>query len=338
MLRVTGPHGSNAGDFIEIVIPAAPLQQAMLSYGYNVLGLSIFISLITAALVYVALLWLLVRPMMRITRNMVQFSQDPEDPQRIIVPTGRSDEMGIAERELAEMQRQLAQALLQKNRLAQLGLAVSKINHDLRNMLASAQLMSDRLTGIPDPTVQRFAPKLIAALDRAINFCNSSLAFGKAEEAMPRRDLMPLRPLVEEVGESLGLPREGSVGWAIEIDGGLQVDADREHLFRVMSNLVRNAVQAIEAVAPARPGEVRVAASRHGRTVEIVVSDTGPGVPVKARATLFRAFQGSSKKGGSGLGLAIAAELIAAHGGRVRLLDRDQGAAFLIELPDRGQV
>ncbi len=338
MLRVAGAHGSRADDFIEIVIPAAPLQQAMLNYGYNVLGLSIFISLITAALVYVALLWLLVRPMMRITRNMVQFSQDPEDPQHIIVPSGRSDEMGIAERELAEMQRQLAQALLQKNRLAQLGLAVSKINHDLRNMLASAQLMSDRLTSVPDPTVQRFAPKLIAALDRAINFCNSSLAFGKAEEAMPRRDLMRLRPLIEEVGESLGLPREGSVDWTVEIDGGLQIDADREHLFRVMSNLVRNAVQAIEAIGPGKPGEVRVAASRHGRTVEIVVSDTGPGVPAKARANLFRAFQGSSKKGGTGLGLAIAAELIAAHGGRVRLLERDGGAAFLIEVPDRGQV
>lgn len=337
-LRVTGPHGDQPGDFIEIVIPEAPLKAAMIQYGLNVLGLSIIISLITAALVYIALSWLLVQPMLRITRSMVQFSQDPEDGSRVIVPSGRTDEIGTAEHELAQMQRQLAQALLQKNRLAQLGLAVSKINHDLRNMLASAQLMSDRLTSVPDATVQRFAPKLIAALDRAIAFCNSSLAFGKAEEAAPRRDLMRLRPLIEEVGDALGLPREGQIGWTVDIDAALCIDADREHLYRILSNLVRNAVQAIEMPGAGKPGEVGVRATRVARLVEIVVSDNGPGVPAKARSNLFRAFQGSSKKGGSGLGLAIAAELVAAHGGRIRLLDTESGAAFLIEIPDRGQL
>src|SRR5690606_18194333 len=145
-------------------------KAAMVSYARNIAVVSIIISIITAALVYLALSALLVRPMMRITRNMLQFSENPEDPERIIVPSQRSDEVGTAERQLAGMQRQLAVLLLQKNRLAQLGLAVSKVNHDLRNMLANAQLISDRLTSVSDPTVQRFAPKLIASLDRAINF------------------------------------------------------------------------------------------------------------------------------------------------------------------------
>ena len=203
----------------------------MISYGLNILGLSIIISLFTAALVYLALSNLLVRPLMRITRNMLHFGENPEDHSRIIEPSGRADEVGTAERELAHMQRQMSQLLLQKNRLAQLGLAVSKINHDLRNMLANAQLISDRLTTISDPTVQRFAPKLIASLDRAINFCSDSLRFGRAEEAEPRRDLMRLKPLVEEVGDGLGLPREGSIAWTVEIDDTLRIDADREHLF-----------------------------------------------------------------------------------------------------------
>jgi signal transduction histidine kinase len=233
------------------------------------------------------------------------------------------------------MQRELAQLLIQKNRLAQLGLAVSKISHDLRNMLSNAQLISDRLTSIPDPTVQQFAPKLIASLDRAINFCTDSLKFGRAEEAEPRRELMRLKPLVEEVGDGLGLPREGKIAWVLDMDEQLLVDADHEHLFRILSNLVRNAVQAIEQQGESKAGEISVKAWRDGRKVLIEVSDNGPGVPPKARANIFRAFQVSTRKGGTGLGLAIAAELVAVHGGRLELLDRNKGATFLIELPDR---
>ena len=245
-IRVLGNIGDDPDDLVEIVMPEAPLKAALTSYALNILGVSIVISLATAALVYFALSRLLVRPMMRITRAMVHFREDPEDPTRIVVPSSRHDEIGVAERELSEMQRQLSGALLQKTRLAQLGLAVSKINHDLRGMLANAQLLSDRLTAIPDPTVQRFAPKLIASLDRAINFCNDTLRFGRAEEAAPRRELLRLKPLVEEVGEALGLPREGSLDWVLDMDDTLRIDADRDHLFRILSNLVRNAIEAIE--------------------------------------------------------------------------------------------
>ncbi|MCB1526095.1 MAG: HAMP domain-containing histidine kinase [Hyphomicrobiaceae bacterium] len=337
-IRVMGPVGDDPADFIEIVIPEAPLKKVMVRFGLNILGLSIMISLITAAMVYLALSYLLVQPMMRITRNMVRFSENPEDPERIISVSARNDEIGIAERELSRMQKELSQLFLQKNRLAQLGLAVSKINHDLRNMLANAQLISDRLTGSPDPTVQRFAPKLIASLDRAINFCNDSLKFGRAEEATPRRELLRLKPTVDEVADGLGLPRDGEIAWRVEMDERLRIDVDREHLFRVLSNLVRNAVQAIEGQdgdERIEPGQILFRAWRDGRRVSIEVRDNGPGVPPRARENLYRAFQGGMRKGGTGLGLAIAAELIAAHGGRLQLLDTDRGAAFLIEIPDR---
>lgn len=336
-IRVLGNIGDDPDDLVEIVMPEEPLRKAMSAYALNILGISIIISLATAALVYIVLSRLLVRPMMNITRNMVRFRQDPEDSSRIIVPSGRHDEIGTAERELGEMQRQLSGVLLQKTRLAQLGLAVSKINHDLRGMLANAQLLSDRLTAIPDPTVQRFAPKLIASLDRAINFCNDTLRFGRAEEAAPRRELMRLRPLVEEVGEALGLPREGTINWVLEIDDTLRIDADREHLFRIVSNLVRNAIEAVEADRAGAPGgEIRIRAWRDGRRVYVEVRDNGPGVPKKAREHLFEAFTGSQRKGGTGLGLAIAAEIVAVHGGHLQLLDTKTGAAFLFEIPDRG--
>lgn len=335
MLRVLGRPGEGGGDVIEIVLPEAPLKTAMYRFSLNILGLSVIISLITAALVYMALNQLLVRPMMRIASNMLHFSENPEDKSRIITPSSRADEVGVAERELAHMQSELSQLLNQKNRLAALGLAVSKINHDLRNLLANTQLLSDRLTSSPDPTVQRFAPKLIASLDRAIAFCNDTLRFGRAAEQAPRREMLYLKSVVDEVADGLNLPSD-AIAWHGAIDANLKIDADRDHLFRVLSNLIRNAMQAIEAQGAAARGTVTVEASREGRAVKIIIADTGPGVPQKARAYLFKAFQGSARKGGTGLGLAIAHELVTAHGGTLELVDREGGAVFAIVIPDRG--
>lgn len=335
IIRVIGETTRGSGNFVEVLLPEAPLRKAMIGYGLNVLGLSVIISIITAALVYFSLNSLFVQPMMRITRNILRFSQHPEDASRVIQPSNRSDEIGTAERELAHMQMQLAQTLQQKSRLAALGLAVSKISHDLRNMLSSAQLISDRLSSLPDPTVQRFAPKLIASLDRAISFCESTLRFGRASEARPARELFPLRTLVVEIGDSLGLPREGVIDWRVSIAEDLRIDADRDQLFRCLTNLVRNAVQALEQLEN-HNGTIEIIARRDGTRVIVHVRDDGPGLPAQARAHIFQAFQGSSgRNGGTGLGLVIAHELVSAHGGSIRLLDGAGGATFEIEIPDR---
>lgn len=335
VIRITGLLGPRFDDVIEVVLPEEPLRRAMVRYGMTILWLSVLISLITAALVYFAISRLLVKPMTRISRNMVHFRENPEDASRIITPSGRHDEIGLAEQELAAMQRELTQMLVQKNRLAQLGLAVSKVNHDLRNLLANAQLISDRLSSIPDPTVQRFAPKLIASLDRAINFCNDSLKFGRAEEAAPRRELIRLKPLVADVTDGYALPRDGQIALNVSIDDGLRIDADRDQLFRIMTNLVRNAVQAIESQGEPGSGTISIKGWRDGRKVFVEVHDTGPGVPPAVRERLFKAFQGSTKKGGTGLGLSIAAELVHAHGGTLKFIDTEKGATFMMELPDR---
>jgi signal transduction histidine kinase len=187
---------------------------------------------------------------------------------------------------------------------------------------------------LAEPAVQQFAPKLIASLDRAIALCDSTLKFGRAEEAAPRRELFVLHPLIQDVGETLSLPREGAIDWTVEIGEALRVDADRDQLFRVLSNLCRNALQALEQQDPVK-GHIRVTATRDGRTVTIAVDDDGPGVPEKARAHLFQAFQGSARKGGTGLGLAVAHELVTAHGGSIRLRETDKGASFEIIISDR---
>ena len=185
-MRVVGP-APMGGDYIEIVMDEPPLRKALLGYSFDLLLISLLISGITATLVYLTLHYLFVRPMRRLTANMMAFRADPENAAHVIVPSARADEIGIAERELATMQTELASMLHQKSRLASLGLAVSKINHDLRNLLGSAQLISDRLLSLPDPHVQRFAPKLMRTLERAIAFCQSTLSYGRVQEPPPER-------------------------------------------------------------------------------------------------------------------------------------------------------
>jgi signal transduction histidine kinase len=336
-MRVMG-EARRAGDFVEIVMDETPLRHAMLRFSKTLLIYSLFISAVSAALVYVTLHLMFVRPMRRLTDTMIAFRENPEDISRAIVPTGRKDEVGVAEYELQSMQHSLHDMLAQRSRLAALGLAVSKINHDLRNLLASAQLFSDRLANVPDPTVQRFAPKMIQALDRAIAFCQSTLSYGRAHEAPPQRRPVELSTLAEEVRETMGLGDDARIGF---VNGG----GGRHQ----SSTPTRTTCSASSSTSPATPtrrwrsrapndparDHIRIAGRREGAVAVIEVSDTGPGVPERARQHLFEAFQGSTRPGGTGLGLAIAAELVRAHGGTITLADGTLGATFRITIPDR---
>ncbi len=311
-----------------------PLRAAMWRFARNIFWLSIIISIITAALVYLALTGLLVRPMMRITRNMVAYRENPEDTSRIITPSGRYDEVGVAEKELAALQMQLSGLLREKARLANVGLAVSKINHDLRNILSSAQLVSDRLATVADPTVQRFVPRLIRALDRAIMLCTNTMKYGRSEEAPPKRTRVPLRALLAEVNESLGVEEISGVRMTVSVPQSINLFVDRDQIFRVLANLIRNALEALRlAEPPVTDPRIEITARQEDQTAIITVSDNGPGVAANLRENLFKAFQSSAKRDGNGLGLVIAAELVRAHGGDIRLESTASGASFVVMLP-----
>ena len=336
-LRVTGPIGAGEGR-IELVMDDRHLRAAMLTYARNIAILSLIIALISAALVFVAINRVMIRPIERMTRSMLHFAADPADPNAVIVPGRRTDELGLAERELAGMQTQLQSTLRSQKRLADLGLAVSKINHDMRNILASAQLLGDRLAEADDPAVQRFAPKLIRALDRATAYTSDVLSYGKAQEKAPVRRRVRLARIVADVEDLLGLQPGSEIVFASDVPEGLEVDADPEQLFRVLMNLTRNAVQALRGDDdPATVKRVTISAGRMGSTTIVSIDDTGPGLPAKTREHLFAPFSGSGRKGGTGLGLAIAHELVAAHGGTLELReDRAVGTHFEIRLPDSG--
>jgi len=330
IIGVTDKPPAMTGDTIAIALHEWPLRDAMLDFGLRVLVLSF----IVASLIFTALNRLLVKPMQRLSSNMMDFADQPEEAARVIAPSDRSDEIGIAEHELRAMQIQLQGLLQQKNRLAALGLAVSKVSHDLRNMLTSAQLISDRLGEVKDARVQRFAPKLITSLDRAINFLNQTITYGRAQELPPRREVLPLMAVVDDVLEGLRL-QAGKVSLVDEVPKGVVVDADREQLIRILTNLGRNALQAI-ATRPQAADQVTISARRQGKVCHIKVSDTGPGIPPAIRPRLFEAFQTAARAGGSGLGLAISAELAQAHGGKVCVLESSEnGSVFELTLPDR---
>lgn len=335
-IRVNGLVG-NSGKTVDIILSDKALVDALYVYARNVFFLSIIISLFTGGLVFFALRRMMIAPIRAMTVNMLRFSADPENPAGIMIPAQRSDEIGVAEHELASMQQELQRTLSSRKHLADLGLAVSKINHDMRNMLAPAQLLSDRLTDIEDPSVRKIAPRLLRALDRAVSFSESVLAYGKGHEAEPKFRTVQVKALAGDIFELLGIDELGAQGIeAVNLaPDDLVLEADPDQLFRIISNLVRNAIQAL-ATFEGPVKRIIVTGGRIGNATVISVEDTGPGLPKKARENLFSAFKGSARAEGTGLGLAIAHELVTLHGGSIELRsDRDRGAHFEIRIPDR---
>jgi signal transduction histidine kinase len=333
IVRVIGNPVRDGGLLIEVTMDEMPLRSAMVDYGLNVLALSAVISIITALLLFGAVQFLLVRPIKRVVGHMQSYAKAPEDARRIIAPSASVTELHDAELALQMMQTELTSALKQKERLAQLGGAVAKVSHDLRNILTSAQLFTDRIEGSDDPLVKRMAPKLVGSITRAVNLCESTLAFGRVDEPAPVLARVNLASIVSDVIDSERLAAgDFDLSFSEDIPAGMTLRADGEQLFRAIFNLVRNARQAIMATHMA--GEINVEGYEDDSAWWIRVTDTGPGLPPRAQEHLFQPFQGGVRKGGSGLGLVIAADLVRGHGGRLELSKTGtEGTTFVVQLP-----
>nr|WP_170787596.1 HAMP domain-containing sensor histidine kinase [Ruegeria lacuscaerulensis] len=337
VIRVIGEPVKGAGLLIEVTTDSMPLRMAMTDYGLRILGLSFVISIITAFFLFLAVRVVLVKPIKGVVGYMQRYAGAPEDARGIISPNSKVTELREAEEALQQMQTELTHALKQRERLAQLGGAVAKVSHDLRNILTSAQLFTDRIESSDDPLVRRMAPKLVNSITRAVSLCESTLAFGRAEEPAPTLTMVPMRAVADDVVASEQL---AVAGGCVEIVNELPEDliarADPEQIFRVIMNLVRNARQAL--VAAGKPGRITIAGCEYETNWCIEIRDNGPGLPPKARENLFTPFQGGVRKGGSGLGLAISQELVRGHGGDLVLAETGpMGTTFEIRLP-RGDV
>jgi signal transduction histidine kinase len=333
-MRLIGPGvpGVPGVDHVEIVIEETQLRDALLRFSQYFLAVSLVVSAITAVLMFMALHRVIIRPVQRLTRNIAAFAEAPEDVTRIITPSGRTDEIGIAEGALARMEGRLAGELRQKRRLAELGLAVSKINHELRNMLTTAQLLGDYLGKLDDPAVKRVAPRLIRTLNRAIEFCGATLAYGRVVERAPERRSMRLKPMLLEQSDLVQLAPQLPITFELDMPEDFTIAADPDQLARVLGNLIRNAVQALASGNPEKPC-IRILARQQGGVATIRIADNGPGIPERLKPRLFNAFE-AERAGGTGLGLSVADELVRLHGGTLTLQDGTAGASFLITLPD----
>lgn len=334
-IRVLGSSPDDPGLLVDISMREQGLWNEMVDYSWRIVNLSIVLSLLTALLVFLSLHMLMVLPLRRITESVMAFRSRPEDTGVALGRSSRRDEIGVVQTELANMQSGLRQALAQKTRLAALGAAVSKINHDMRNLLANAMLLSDSLDVSPDPKVKQIAPRLVESMERAAKLCSDTLNFSRAETVEPKKQDFVLKSLVDEVIATIDGQTTSPVRWRNEVDDSIKVLADRDQLFRVLMNLGRNAQQAMQDRPEAdRAGMVSFMAWPTGRKLQIEIADTGPGIPENARDHLFEAFSGSTRPGGTGLGLAIAREIMRAHGGEIEL-DRSSadGTAFRLSLP-----
>jgi signal transduction histidine kinase len=337
IVRIIDTPRLGGGQFIEAIAEERPIRAALAAYAWRTLLIGLAIAMATGALVFLALNLALVRPIRRLIRSMTAFREAPDRADRVLVPSGRRDEIGDAEDALAAMQGQVRQSLTQSAHLAAMGAAVAKINHDLRNMLGGAQLASERLGQSRDPAVRLMAPRLIRTLDRAIALATDTLAYGKAGERSPVPEAVLLHGLVQEAAAAAGALERPPVRFENAVPGALTVWADNEQLYRILLNLMRNAAQAIDAAE--KPAALTVSAACGPEGASIDVADEGPGIPDAVLPHLFQPFGGTGKVAGTGLGLAIARDLARAHGGDLILLRTGpQGTTFRVQLPGRDGV
>jgi signal transduction histidine kinase len=335
IIRAVGLPKLDGGDLIEITLDAGPLQHAMRDYGLRILWLSAIISIFTAVLLNLVVRWVIVRPIAYLGRSMREYEKAPQDARRIIQPRASVIELHEAEIALASLQSELSAALRQRQRLAQLGEAVAKVSHDLRNILSTVQLLSDRLEESDDPAVKRLAPKLVRSVSRAVALSENTLAFGRADEPTPQLQRFCVGDIIDDVvtQETLALENTNQIQFQVTCNVD-EVRADPEQLYRVLQNLVRNARQAF---GPSH-GQIDIVVGEDEASWTITVRDNGPGLPPKAIEHLFHPFSGGTKREGSGLGLAIAHELVVGHGGTLWLQDNSEnGACFQITLP-KGEI
>ena len=280
------------------------------------LGLALPIAALTGAIVYFAVLFLLVWPIRQIIGSIVAFRADPErtpplDPSWLtLLPGGEISgrESGAGGHAAGTPEPRCGAT----PGWAALGAAIAKVSHDLRNSLSPALLSAERLEMHPDPAVRRSGATLVRAVDNATEMVGRMLDF--AREVPPQLTIttVDLCKLADEAAENPQLA--GAHPIVNRIPPGTEGLADPALLLRVVLNLVRNAIE-----AGATRVEIRVAAPTADESSAIEIADDGPGLPAEVGAKLFRPFVTSGKRGGTGLGLAIAADLMRAQGGRVTL-------------------
>ena len=203
-------------------------------------------------------------------------------------------------------------------RLAELGVAQAKINHDLRNIMTSALMVADRLEESADPKVSRAGRMLVASIERATALITTTQTFTTEAAPLLAPSRFPLAALIAEVAEDCRADHE-QMAVHNETPEHLHLEADRVELGRAIGHLLRTA-----AKAQARRVAVHVEPGRS--VIGIVLTDDGRPFGDVPEAGAFRPFSGAFRYGSTGLGFVIARDVVEAHGGSITVRTSTSGA------------
>jgi PAS domain S-box-containing protein len=235
----------------------------------------------------------------------------------------------------AQVQRQ-REALFQSEKLATMGQLLAGVAHELNNPLSVVMGQAALLQHVIRDTRQaEQAAKIVQAAERCARIVQNFLAL--ARQQPPERHAVDVNQVVREVVELLAYPlRIDNVDVRFALAPDLPVvSGDVHQLYQVVVNLVTNAHQAMREVAGPRHLTLATGVNAEGRQLWLEVGDTGPGVAAALQEHVFEPFVTTKPLGvGTGLGLSLCQEIVAEHGGTIRLGQAGpQGAVFRVTLP-----
>ncbi|AKH20373.1 sensor histidine kinase [Sedimenticola thiotaurini] len=310
---------------VEIDIGCHELFLQAMDSTKRALGTALLTALLMSIFFYGFLQISVVLPLQHLTSGILAFRADPNDVSRTNLVSGRIDEIGIAEEAFQQMQNDIRATLVLRTRLAAIGMAVTKIQHDLKGLLSSVMVVSDTLETSRDPEVRRIFPGLITAIDRAVELCHSSLNFATEGPLRLELEKFNLFTFIEELFKECNSGRK--VALINQVPPALVMVGDKAQLRRVIGNLILNALEADSS-------KIIVSAVIRQDRVEIDITDNGTGIPEKLKSQIFKPFISSTKAGNSGLGLSIAKDVVSAHGGTISIVVSEPGrTVFSVHLP-----
>ena len=221
--------------------------------------------------------------------------------------------------------------IYEQARLASLGAAAGRLAHDIRNLLASLLLISERFVAMEGEAESKLGKRMQASVNRALALCDWASRYTSAKRDQIVVSELSLAPLVDEVLSFVALHDPRS---RVELINGVSTDftvlAERTLLFRILFNIGLNAVQAMQRQQDR--GFLRITARLVDKNVEIDLIDGGPGLDASDALSSIEPHNNQPK--GTGLGMTIAADLARWHGGELELVRSDSfGTCFRLNLP-----
>lgn len=224
---------------------------------------------------------------------------------------------------------------------------LANISHELKTPLTSIRGFSEAMLDgtIDDPEgIQRSAKIISDESNRVLRLVQELLDLSRIEsgQVSMQQDHIEIRELFDHVNEVFALrAEESNISLEFSISGTAAITGDFDRLEQVMNNLLDNALRYTPAA-----GRVRVACrDLQPGTLQVTVSDSGPGIPSNDLPHLFERFYRSKEstngtsRSGYGLGLAITREIVRAHGGEIwATSEPGEGTTFVFTLPTAGRA